>query len=92
MIGKSTVGQVDFKKPDHGSSENTHYSCVDDITHPKIFVIFDPNQIYPEYLIQYKWRQEACLGLLQLSEWQLCLHIFNYFEKEVVLQTLLLVI
>ncbi|XP_029318294.1 protein mono-ADP-ribosyltransferase PARP11-like [Cottoperca gobio] len=54
MIGKSTVGQKDFQKPDHGSPNNTHDSCVDDVTHPKIFVIFDSNQIYPEYLIQYR--------------------------------------
>ncbi|KAM7367145.1 hypothetical protein PAMP_015069 [Pampus punctatissimus] len=54
MIGKSKVGQRDFQKPDHGCSENLHDSCVDDIMHPNIFVIFDPNQIYPEYLIQYK--------------------------------------
>ncbi|XP_068579621.1 protein mono-ADP-ribosyltransferase PARP11 [Cebidichthys violaceus] len=54
MVGKSTVGQMGFQKPDPGSSKNSHDSCVDNITHPKIFVIFDPNQIYPEYLIQYK--------------------------------------
>ncbi|XP_054480599.1 protein mono-ADP-ribosyltransferase PARP11-like [Anoplopoma fimbria] len=53
MIGKSTAGQMYFRKPDHGSIENSHDSCVDDVTNPKIFVIFDPNQIYPEYLIQY---------------------------------------
>lgn len=53
MIGKSTVGQSHFQKPDHGRSENSHNSCVDDTEHPNIFVIFDPNQIYPEYLIQY---------------------------------------
>lgn len=54
MIGQSTVGQKYFQKPDHGSSENSHYSCVDDINCPTMFVIFDANQIYPEYLIQYK--------------------------------------
>ncbi|XP_042366862.1 protein mono-ADP-ribosyltransferase PARP11 [Plectropomus leopardus] len=54
MIGKSTVGQMYFRKPDDGSSENIHHSCVDDMKNPKIFVIFDPNQIYPEYLIQYR--------------------------------------
>ncbi|XP_041820112.1 protein mono-ADP-ribosyltransferase PARP11 [Chelmon rostratus] len=54
MTGKSRVGEQDFLKPDHGSSENTHDSCVDDVQHPTIFVIFDPNQIYPEYLIQYR--------------------------------------
>ncbi|KAM6961745.1 protein mono-ADP-ribosyltransferase PARP11-like [Tautogolabrus adspersus] len=54
MIGKPIVGQTHFLKPDHGSLENTHDSCVDDINNPKIVVIFEPNQIYPEYLIQYK--------------------------------------
>ncbi|KAI3366731.1 hypothetical protein L3Q82_009403 [Scortum barcoo] len=54
MVGQSTVGQTYFEKPDHGSSENSHDSCVDDIDHPTMFIIFDPNQIYPEYLIQYK--------------------------------------
>ncbi|XP_044041793.1 protein mono-ADP-ribosyltransferase PARP11 [Siniperca chuatsi] len=54
MIGKSNVGKKHFQKPDHGSSEDSHHSCVDDINNPTIFVIFDPNQIYPEYLIQYR--------------------------------------
>ncbi|KAM9334650.1 protein mono-ADP-ribosyltransferase PARP11 [Symphorus nematophorus] len=54
MIGKSKVGGKHFQKPDQGCSENTHDSCVDDIKHPTLFVIFDPNQIYPEYLIQYR--------------------------------------
>lgn len=58
IIGKTILGQSHFQKPDHGSSENSHDSCVDNIKHPKIFIIFDSNQIYPEYLIQYKWHQE----------------------------------
>uniref|UniRef100_A0A3Q1F3L6 Poly [ADP-ribose] polymerase n=1 Tax=Acanthochromis polyacanthus TaxID=80966 RepID=A0A3Q1F3L6_9TELE len=54
IVGTSTVGGEDFRKPDHESPENTHDSCVNDINNPSIFVIFDPNQIYPEYLIHYK--------------------------------------
>lgn len=54
VIGKSNVGQPGFIKPDRGRSVNAHHSCVDDAEHPKVFVVFDPNQIYPEYLIQYK--------------------------------------
>ncbi|XP_071392472.1 protein mono-ADP-ribosyltransferase PARP11-like isoform X1 [Centroberyx affinis] len=53
MIGKSKMGHKEFQKPDHETSTNNHDSCVDNIKDPKIFVIFDPNQIYPEYLIQY---------------------------------------
>lgn len=54
MVGKSKVGRSHFTKPDHGSAGNSHDSCIDDVNHPNIFVIFDPNQIYPEYLIQYR--------------------------------------
>lgn len=59
MTGKPVAGQSHFQKPDHGSPENLHDSCVDDVSHPNIFVIFDPNQIYPEYLIQYSWAQHV---------------------------------
>uniref|UniRef100_A0A3Q2Q0Y3 Poly [ADP-ribose] polymerase n=1 Tax=Fundulus heteroclitus TaxID=8078 RepID=A0A3Q2Q0Y3_FUNHE len=51
MVGKFKRGQSDLLKPDH---ENVYDSCVDDADHPKVFVIFDPNQIYPEYLIEYQ--------------------------------------
>ncbi|KAL6116778.1 uncharacterized protein ACO6RY_14724 [Pungitius sinensis] len=54
IVGKSTVGQMNFRKPNDGSSINSHNSCVDDLSNPNIFVIFDANQIYPEYLIQFK--------------------------------------
>uniref|UniRef100_A0A3Q4GUV3 Poly [ADP-ribose] polymerase n=1 Tax=Neolamprologus brichardi TaxID=32507 RepID=A0A3Q4GUV3_NEOBR len=53
MTGKPVAGESDFQKPDHRNPENLHDSCVDVVSHPKIFVIFDPNQIYPEYVIQY---------------------------------------
>uniref|UniRef100_A0A3P9BDE2 Poly [ADP-ribose] polymerase n=1 Tax=Maylandia zebra TaxID=106582 RepID=A0A3P9BDE2_9CICH len=53
MTGNPIAGEPDFQKPDHENPENLHDSCVDVVNHPRIFVIFDPNQIYPEYLIQY---------------------------------------
>ncbi|XP_005807491.2 poly [ADP-ribose] polymerase 11-like [Xiphophorus maculatus] len=51
MIGKFKPGQQDLLKPD---DENAFDSCVNDANHPTIFIIFDPNQIYPEYLIEYQ--------------------------------------
>ncbi|KAJ7397620.1 hypothetical protein BTVI_133417 [Pitangus sulphuratus] len=36
-----------------GSFVNLYDSCVDNTWNPKIFVIFDANQIYPEYLIEF---------------------------------------
>ncbi|XP_029017884.1 protein mono-ADP-ribosyltransferase PARP11-like [Betta splendens] len=59
VIGKPTLGAPDLQKPDHQSSENFHDSCVDKIENPNIFIIFDSNQIYPEYLIQYKSKPES---------------------------------
>ncbi|XP_061570697.1 protein mono-ADP-ribosyltransferase PARP11-like [Cololabis saira] len=54
IVGKSNEGHSNFTKPDHKSLDNSHDSCVDDVNDPKIYVIFDPNQIYPEYVIQYE--------------------------------------
>lgn len=51
MTGKFKPGQQDLLKPD---DENAFDSCVNDANHPTIFIIFDPNQIYPEYLIEYQ--------------------------------------
>lgn len=54
MVGTPIAGQPHFLKPDDGKVEYVHDSCVDDINNPKIYVVFDPYQIYPEYLIQYR--------------------------------------
>ncbi|KAM4712450.1 protein mono-ADP-ribosyltransferase PARP11-like [Anableps anableps] len=51
MVGEFKLGQHDLLKPD---DKNSYDSCVDDVNHPKIFIIFDPNQIYPEYLVEYQ--------------------------------------
>ncbi|KAG9280432.1 poly ADP-ribose polymerase 11-like [Astyanax mexicanus] len=52
-VGKYKLGQRDFHKPDGNTKENIHDSSVDDELCPKIFVIFNSNQIYPEYLLEY---------------------------------------
>ncbi|XP_036433226.1 protein mono-ADP-ribosyltransferase PARP11-like [Colossoma macropomum] len=52
-VGKYKKGQSDLCKPDGDQTENIHDSCVDNEMYPRIFVIFDSNQIYPEYLLEY---------------------------------------
>ncbi|XP_017552475.1 protein mono-ADP-ribosyltransferase PARP11-like isoform X2 [Pygocentrus nattereri] len=52
-VGKYKQGQSDLCKPDGDQKENIHDSCVDNEMYPRIFVIFDSNQIYPEYLLEY---------------------------------------
>ncbi|KAL7827857.1 hypothetical protein AOLI_G00310090 [Acnodon oligacanthus] len=52
-VGKYKTGQSNLCKPDGDQKENIHDSCVDNEMYPRIFVIFDSNQIYPEYLLEY---------------------------------------
>ncbi|XP_066580426.1 protein mono-ADP-ribosyltransferase PARP11 [Amia ocellicauda] len=55
LVGDFTLGNSTYCRPPSKdrSLMNFYDSCVDDIANPKIFVIFDCNQIYPEYLIEF---------------------------------------
>lgn len=53
IVGKYRLGDSDFCKPDGDQDENIHDSCVDNILYPRVFVVFDSNQIYPEYVLEY---------------------------------------
>ncbi|CAM4567216.1 unnamed protein product [Leuciscus chuanchicus] len=54
LVGKYKNGHQDYCTPNDDQDENIHDSCVDDATCPRIFVIFDSNQIYPEYVLEYR--------------------------------------
>lgn len=55
LVGEYTLGHPQYCRPPSKdmSIANFFDSCVDDMMSPKIFVIFDSNQIYPEYLIEF---------------------------------------
>ncbi|XP_035257836.1 protein mono-ADP-ribosyltransferase PARP11-like isoform X2 [Anguilla anguilla] len=55
LVGEYTLGHPLFSRPPSKDTTITNFydSCVDDIVNPKIFVIFDSNQVYPEYLIEF---------------------------------------
>ena len=58
LVGDYAKGERGLKRPPVKSvsqlSENNYYdSCVDDVNQPTIFVLFDFNHIYPDYLIKY---------------------------------------
>ncbi|XP_045162858.2 uncharacterized protein LOC123527460 [Mercenaria mercenaria] len=55
LVGDYTVGNRSYRRPPNkpGSDHELYDSCVDNINDPSIFIIFDKNQYYPEYLIQY---------------------------------------
>ena len=56
LVGKYTKGERSFKRPPEipGGNLKLYDSCVNDERNPTIFVVFDTNQCYPEYLIQYR--------------------------------------
>lgn len=57
LVGEYTVGHPMYCRPPSKDASFTNFydSCVDDMANPKIYVIFDSNQIYPEYLIEFYW-------------------------------------
>ncbi|KAJ0069394.1 hypothetical protein NL108_004229 [Boleophthalmus pectinirostris] len=54
LVGDYTKGQSQYvRPPQKGNSTSLYDSCVNCVTDPSIFVIFEKHQIYPEYVIEY---------------------------------------
>ncbi|XP_020782152.2 protein mono-ADP-ribosyltransferase PARP12-like isoform X2 [Boleophthalmus pectinirostris] len=60
LIGEYTRGSSEYRRPPSkdGSNVNLYDSCVDDVMNPSIFVVFEKQQIYPEYVLQYRERAQ----------------------------------
>ena len=57
LVGRYCHGQSGMRKPpkdENDPKKRTFNSCVNNVQHPSIFVIFDSAQAYPEYLVEYK--------------------------------------
>ncbi|XP_055891340.1 protein mono-ADP-ribosyltransferase PARP11-like isoform X2 [Biomphalaria glabrata] len=58
LIGRYTTGIAGLQRPppydQRDSLVRLYDSCVDSILNPEKFVIFDNNQAYPEYVIEYR--------------------------------------
>jgi len=58
LVGKSVVGNPELQRPPPVNPSRPHGSlydsCVDSTSTPTIFVIFDNDQCYPEFLIEYE--------------------------------------
>ena len=71
LVGSYTKGHPSYQRPppEDCSNVNTHLcdSCVDNISNPTIFVVFDRNHFYPEYVIQYSSAHPHSAGLLPLN-------------------------
>jgi poly [ADP-ribose] polymerase 7/11/12/13 len=71
LVGKSTNGSRGVRKPpkmdESDPASECYDSCVDSLIMPTIYVVFDHDQSYPEFLIEYKNTQkasDAACGLL----------------------------
>ncbi|XP_033102427.1 uncharacterized protein LOC117105410 [Anneissia japonica] len=57
LVGRYTFGTKDMRRPPYvdplDKTKGMYDSCVDNASDPNIFVIFDTQQVYPEYLITY---------------------------------------
>ncbi|NWU69076.1 PAR12 polymerase, partial [Pterocles burchelli] len=53
LVGEFTVGKSHYVRPPLKDNQNFYDSCVNSSSNPSIFVIFEKQQIYPEYLIEY---------------------------------------
>lgn len=54
LVGEYTRGSSSYVRPPAKGNSRTFYdSCVDRVSDPSIYVIFEKQQIYPEYVIDY---------------------------------------
>ena len=57
LVGSYTEGHSSYRRPPPKNLSNPasdlYDSCVDDKLNPTIFVVFDTDQFYPEYIIKY---------------------------------------
>uniref|UniRef100_A0A0E9XSL5 PARP catalytic domain-containing protein n=2 Tax=Anguilla anguilla TaxID=7936 RepID=A0A0E9XSL5_ANGAN len=58
LVGNVTLGNATYSRPPRLNPLTPGYelydTCVDKISDPSIFVVFDNCQCYPYYLIKYK--------------------------------------
>ena len=57
LVGSYSNGHSSYRRPPKKEPSNPasdlYDSCVDDKSNPTIFVVFDTDQFYPEYIIKY---------------------------------------
>ncbi|OXB80247.1 UNVERIFIED_CONTAM: hypothetical protein H355_009967 [Colinus virginianus] len=63
LVGEYAQGKADYVRPPTKSVDGFQFydSCVDNVADPSVFVVFEKNQVYPEYLIEYKEVQKKCI-------------------------------
>ncbi|KAK6176192.1 hypothetical protein SNE40_014521 [Patella caerulea] len=58
LLGDYTKGHTSFTRPPlkdpSNPSSDLYDSCVNDTSNPNIFILFNNNQVYPEYLVTFR--------------------------------------
>uniref|UniRef100_UPI00358FB385 protein mono-ADP-ribosyltransferase PARP11-like isoform X3 n=1 Tax=Myxine glutinosa TaxID=7769 RepID=UPI00358FB385 len=54
LVGEFVRGDATYRRPPEKTPDIPYDSCVDNVSNPQIFVIFDKDQMYPEYLLEYE--------------------------------------
>ncbi|XP_026166882.1 protein mono-ADP-ribosyltransferase PARP12 isoform X2 [Mastacembelus armatus] len=53
LVGEYTKGSSSYVRPPLKENSRLYDSCVNCVSNPSIYVVFEKQQIYPEYLINY---------------------------------------
>ncbi|CAH1248195.1 TIPARP [Branchiostoma lanceolatum] len=57
LVGRCAKGESSYRRPPPLNESDPYGkgydSCVDDVNNPNVFVVFEPSQCYPEYIIEY---------------------------------------
>lgn len=61
LVGDFTEGNPALLCPPqkYGSSQR-YDSCVDNKNNPSVFVVFEKDQVYPTYILEYEERKTPC--------------------------------
>ncbi|XP_064643343.1 protein mono-ADP-ribosyltransferase PARP12-like [Lineus longissimus] len=54
LVGDYCRGNPSFVRPPQKDAQNFYDSCVNNTANPGMYIIFKPEQAYPEYIIQYQ--------------------------------------
>ncbi|XP_055789892.1 protein mono-ADP-ribosyltransferase PARP12-like isoform X1 [Salvelinus fontinalis] len=64
LVGEFTNGCETYRRPPQKSTSKVLYdSCVNSENNPSIFVVFEKQQIYPEYLIEYSLNPQGSIPI-----------------------------
>lgn len=68
LVGEFTRGNTSFVRPPakEGQGNVFYDSCVNSMSDPSIFVVFEKHQVYPEYVIQYTTSTKPATGAFSL--------------------------